>query len=254
MYKIPASTLFTGKNLVFVPECHSTNTLALQLCQQTGTSEGTVVITNNQTSGRGQRGNSWEAKPGENLTFSIILKPTFLKASDQFLLNQCISLGLYDFLTQKPLHDVKIKWPNDMLVENKKVCGILIENIVQRDSIQWSVVGIGLNVNQTEFAFGRAASLGTFSRFALDLDKELHQLLACIEVRYISLRQGNVDLLKKNYNEGLLGFQECRTFKVQQEELEGIIQGVDAVGRLILQTQQENKVFDIKEIEFVYGI
>lgn len=237
-----------------MPECHSTNTLALQLCQQTGTSEGTVVITNNQTSGRGQRGNSWEAKPGENLTFSIILKPTFLKASDQFLLNQCISLGLYDFLTQKLLHNVKIKWPNDMLVENKKVSGILIENIVQRDLIQWSVVGIGLNVNQTEFAFERAASLQTFSGFALHLEKELHQLLACIEVRYLSLRQGNVELLKKNYNDALLGFQERRTFKVQQEEMEGIIQGVDAVGRLILQTQQENKVFDIKEIEFVYGI
>lgn len=237
-----------------MPECHSTNTLALQLCQQTGTSEGTVVITNNQTSGRGQRGNSWEAKPGENLTFSIILKPGFLKASDQFLLNQCISLGLHDFLIQKLLRNVKIKWPNDILVENKKVCGILIENIVQRDSIQWSVVGIGLNVNQTEFASERAASLLTISGFALHLEKELHQLLACIEVRYLSLRQGNVELLKKNYNDALLGFQERRTFKVQQEEFVGIIQGVDAVGRLVLQTQQENKVFDIKEIEFVYGI
>lgn len=235
-----------------MPECHSTNTLALQLCQQTGTSEGTVVITNNQTSGRGQRGNSWEAQPGQNLTFSIILKPVSLKVSEQFLLNQCISLGLYDFLTQKLPLEVKIKWPNDMLVQNRKVCGMLIENILQRDAIQWAVVGIGLNVNQTEFASGRAASLRTFTGFALDLEKELHQLLACIEVRYLSLRQGNVDLLKKNYNDALLGFQERRTFKVQQEKTEGIIQGVDAVGRLMLQTEQENKVFDIKEIEFVY--
>jgi BirA family transcriptional regulator, biotin operon repressor / biotin---[acetyl-CoA-carboxylase] ligase len=252
LYKIPASTLFTGKNLVFVPECHSTNTLALQLCQQTGTSEGTVIITNNQTSGRGQRGNSWEANPGENLTFSMILKPAFLKASEQFLLNQCVSLALYDFLSQKADYEVKIKWPNDMLIQDRKVCGMLIENLVQRDLIQWSVIGIGLNVNQTEFASGRATSLRTCSGFAFILVKELHQLLSCIEARYLSLRQGNVDLLKKHYNDALLGFQKTRKFNVQHEEIEGIIQGVDAVGRLMVQTQHENKIFDIKEIEFVY--
>lgn len=235
-----------------MPECHSTNTLALQLCQQTGTSEGTVIITNNQTSGRGQRGNSWETKPGENLTFSLVLKPLFLKASEQFLLTQCVSLGLYDFLTKKLDHEVKIKWPNDMFVQNRKVCGMLIENILQRDSIQWSVVGIGLNVNQTEFTSERAASLRTFSGSVSDLDKALQDLLLCIEVRYLSLRQGNTDLLKKNYNDALLGFRENRKFNVKQEKIDGIIQGVDAVGRLMLQTSQENKVFDIKEIEFVY--
>ncbi len=84
MYKIPANTLFMGKNLVYVPECHSTNTLALELSQRTSVAEGTIVITDNQTNGRGQRGNEWFSEPYKNLTFSLIVKPTFLKPIDQF--------------------------------------------------------------------------------------------------------------------------------------------------------------------------
>lgn len=252
MYKIPASTLFMGKNLVFVPECHSTNTLALQLCQQSATSEGTMVITDNQTQGKGQRGNSWEAKPGQNLTFSVILKPTFLKASEQFQLNRSVSLGLYDFLCEKFGAWVKIKWPNDMIVQNKKVCGILIENIIQGSVIEWSVVGIGLNVNQTSFGSERAGSLQMFTQADHDLDQELSNLLSCIEVRYLALRQGKTEQINKDYKQALLGIDEKRKFRLQHHEVEGIIRGVDTVGRLMLQTLEGDQVFDIKEIEFVY--
>jgi BirA family transcriptional regulator, biotin operon repressor / biotin---[acetyl-CoA-carboxylase] ligase len=241
-----------GKNIVFMPECHSTNTLALQLCQQRGTSEGTVIITNNQTQGKGQRGNSWEAQPNQNLTFSIILKPSFLKASEQFQLNRSVSLGLYDFLSEKVSTAIKIKWPNDMVVQNRKVCGILIENVIQGSSIAWSVVGIGLNVNQTEFVSERAGSIRMFTNLVHDLDQELTKLLTCVEVRYLALRQGKQEQMNMDYRQALLGIDEKRKFKSQGQEVEGMIKGVDAVGRLMLQTDQGDKVFDIKEIEFVY--
>ena len=120
MYKIPANTLFTGKNLVFVPDCPSTNTLALEISQQSPVKEGTVVITDQQTAGKGQRGNTWEAEPRQNLTFSLILKPTFLAVNKQFYLNIVICLALKDYLRQKTSGPVHIKWPNDILVHQKK--------------------------------------------------------------------------------------------------------------------------------------
>src|SRR4051794_34289976 len=102
-----------GKNLVFVPECHSTNDLALQLCQQSAVLEGSVVITLNQTKGRGQRGNSWETEPGKNLTLSLIVKPAFLAIQDQFMLNVISSLGVLDYLRDSSTSKLHVKWPND---------------------------------------------------------------------------------------------------------------------------------------------
>ena len=148
MYKIPANTLFVGKNLVFVPDCPSTNTLALQITQQSPAKEGTLVITDNQTAGKGQRGNVWEAEPRQNLTFSLILKPGFLAVSKQFYLNVVICLALKDYLMEKISRTVYIKWPNDILVHEKKISGVLIENQLQGAHISNSIVGIGLNMNQ----------------------------------------------------------------------------------------------------------
>ncbi|HEU5289705.1 MAG TPA: biotin--[acetyl-CoA-carboxylase] ligase, partial [Cyclobacteriaceae bacterium] len=102
-----------GHSLVFMPECHSTNDEASRLIESSShVMEGMVVITNNQTSGRGQRGNTWVSEPGKNLTFSLLIKPTFLNAQDQFLLNKAFSLGLYDYLNATLQGTVKIKWPN----------------------------------------------------------------------------------------------------------------------------------------------
>eukprot|EP01137_Pigoraptor_chileana_P015025 Opistho-2@5140 len=107
-----------------------------------------VIITDNQTAGRGQRGNVWEASIGENLTFSLILKPNFLKASEQFQLNVAVSLGVLDCLSEYIDEDLKVKWSNDIYFQNQKMGGILIENTLQGYQIGYSVIGIGLNINQ----------------------------------------------------------------------------------------------------------
>lgn len=241
-----------GKNLVFMPECHSTNTYALQLCQQKQSVEGTVVITNNQTAGRGQRGNTWEAEPGTNLTFSLILKPTFLLAAEQFMLNRAVSLGIADFLRSQLPQAVKIKWPNDMLVQEKKICGVLIENVIQGSGLSASVVGIGMNVNQHRFSIDRATSLYLQTGILYDLSSMLDELLHCIETYWLVLREGRYDELKDQYLEQLFARDEKRQFKTGTEIFEGEITGVDAVGRLVIQTPFGERVFGMKEVEFVY--
>src|SRR5688572_32157531 len=167
-----------GHSVVFMPECHSTNDEASQLIESSdNVVEGTVVITNDQTSGRGQRGNTWISEPGKNLTFSLVMKPAFLSAQDQFLLNKAFSLGLYDYLHITLKATVKIKWPNDMLANDKKICGILIENQIQGQNIQHSVVGIGLNVNQENFSMPTATSMKVFERKEFLLENVLEELL-----------------------------------------------------------------------------
>ena len=122
-----------------------------QLIKNTEVAEGTVVLAKEQTSGRGQVNNTWESSYGDNLLMSIVLYPEFLHAGNQFLLSKFVSLAIVDFLSYY-LENVTIKWPNDIYVGNKKIAGVLIENSLRGAFISSSVVGIGLNVNQTEFS------------------------------------------------------------------------------------------------------
>lgn len=250
MYKIPAKTLFLGKNLIFVPECHSTNSLALQL-DSSKVGEGTVVITNCQTAGRGQRGNSWEAEPGKNLTFSIILKPAFLSLKDQFFLNIFCSLGIYDFLTGKTNATIAIKWPNDILANGKKICGILIENHIYGSQVSNAVVGIGFNVNQTHFAIDSATALHTILDGEQDLEAILEDILVHLEARYLQLRQGDLTALKEDYLSAMHWRNEKHVFRVQERLIDGIIRGIDAIGKLTIETEGSLMSFDIKEISYV---
>ncbi|MBA4054496.1 MAG: biotin--[acetyl-CoA-carboxylase] ligase, partial [Marivirga sp.] len=209
MYKIPASTLFLGKNLVFMPECHSTNTFALELCQQAPPpADGTVVITANQTAGRGQRGNSWFVEPGKNLTFSIILRTHFLAIKDQFYLNIFISLAVYDYLIHKQCPQPRIKWPNDIYTGDKKICGILIENQVLGNKLTNTIIGIGLNINQNRFEMDKATSLSQVWNTEFALQDELDTLLGIIEARYFLLKQNDFTELMSNYLDAMYWLNE----------------------------------------------
>lgn len=250
MYKIPANTLFMGKNLVFVPECHSTNTLALQLAQNPSTPEGTVVITHDQTTGRGQRGNTWESAPGMNLTFSALLKPAFLGVKDQFYLNIITSLAVHDFLAHRGLEPISIKWPNDILVHEKKICGILIENQVQGSGFISAIVGIGLNVNQTQFSTRSPTSVKLVTSNETNLREALEGVLGHLEARYLQLRQNHLSALKALYLSRLYWRNEKHTFSTNAGVFEGQITTVDDVGRLVVETPEGTKLFEPKEIRF----
>jgi BirA family biotin operon repressor/biotin-[acetyl-CoA-carboxylase] ligase len=251
LYKIPANTLFLGKNVVFVPECHSTNTLALELSQQPTIPDGTIVITNNQTAGRGQRGNTWQAQPGQNLTLSVILKPSFLPVKDQFYLNIFTSLAVQDVISDVIGANVSVKWPNDVLVANKKICGILIENQIRGAQVSISVIGIGLNVNQTDLPVATATSLASVSGGDFDLESLLHKLTERLEIRYLQLRQGNYSGLSNTYLEKLYWKDETHLFESGDKQFEAIIKGIDHNGRLLLVSGDQTLTFDVKEIRYV---
>ena len=250
MYKIPANTLFTGKNLVFVPDCPSTNTLALEISQQSPVKEGTVVITDEQTAGKGQRGNTWEAEPRQNLTFSVILKPTFLAVNKQFYLNIVICLALKDYLRQKTSGTVHIKWPNDILVHEKKISGILIENQLQGSLISNSIVGIGLNINQKTFGSPTATSLSLVTGNDFVLGEELSVVLGCIESRYLQLRQGEYGILMDLYLGGMYRRHERHIFAADGLTFEGVIEDVDEWGKLRIRTDDGVRSFGVKEIRY----
>ncbi len=251
MYKTVENTLFIGKKIVFVPTCTSTNDLAIKLLQQPTAVEGTIVVTDSQTAGRGQRGNQWQTEPGQNLTLSIILKPVFLAVKDQFYLTMVTALGVHDFLKTQAPTPAQIKWPNDILMGGKKLGGILIENQLQSDSISAAVIGIGLNINQKAFAIHTATSLSLVAQHDFTLQETFALLLSHLESRYLMLRNGHLDVLKRDYLQNLFQLNEVANYLHSDQQFTGIIRGVDAWGKLIIETEQGVKSFDLKEVSFL---
>ncbi|MFC5270459.1 biotin--[acetyl-CoA-carboxylase] ligase [Adhaeribacter terreus] len=253
MENISPQTRFTGHQFVFLPECTSTNTVAQQLLIKNEATEGCVILTENQTAGRGQRGNNWEAGAGQNLTLSVIYKPVFLAASDQFFLNIAVSLGVADFLKRFLPAGVLLKWPNDLYFLEKKLGGILIENSISGSTLQSSVIGIGLNVNQATFENPNAVSLKQISGQTFDLKKLTAILLECLEKRYLELQKNSRLQMQQEYWGQLLGFGEFRLFEAGDKIMQGKIVGTDEYGRLQLETEKGMQTFDLKEIKFLFS-
>jgi len=248
------SGLFIGRNLITLKEVDSTNTfLKNALSKSTPLFDGTVIMADRQLAGRGQSGNSWLSEAGKNLTFSILLNPIFLAIDRQFDLNIAISLALNDFLNRYTSGGSFIKWPNDCYIGNKKIGGILIENIVHGNTIKHAIIGIGLNVNQENFP----ASLSnvTSLKQALHQDYNLVHLLgeicSTIEARYLQLKAGNADKLRDEYLSQLYLKDEWALFKFDKQIQSGKIRGITAIGQLILETTEGLRYFNNKEIEFL---
>ncbi|MBQ0024423.1 MAG: biotin--[acetyl-CoA-carboxylase] ligase [Bacteroidales bacterium] len=146
----------------------------------------------NQSSGRGQRGNKWESKAGENLTFSILFKPRDLNLREQFCISQTVSMGVVDYLSGKGV-TAKVKWPNDIYVSDRKICGILIENTAFRDKLSASIAGIGFNLNQMKFESDapNPVSLSMITGKSYDIRLEMEVLLQHILSIYLSITEGD---------------------------------------------------------------
>ena len=141
-----------GKNprLIHIPEVDSTNNVIKKISENEELPSGSIVITNLQTAGRGQAGNSWESEAGKNITLSIIFKPAYIPANMAFVISEMISICVKRTLDIY-IPDVTVKWPNDIYYKDKKIAGILIENTIQQGKISQSIAGIGININQSEF-------------------------------------------------------------------------------------------------------
>jgi BirA family transcriptional regulator, biotin operon repressor / biotin---[acetyl-CoA-carboxylase] ligase len=241
-----------GYNLVSMPECHSTNDVLQQLIEEKGLTEGMVVITEYQTAGRGQRGNTWKVEAGKNLTLSVALKPVFLMAREHFILTMLASLAVCDCIRELiPGADVKIKWPNDIMLDGKKVCGILIENQVVGQQIGTSIAGIGLNVNQLNFSVAIATSLALASGVQFDLQNVFDLLLQKLEARYLQTRSGDFHVLKENYEANLFRREVVHDFIVDGQTIQGTILGAQLDGLLLVHVSGVLRKFAFKEITYV---
>lgn len=251
MYKILANTIFLGKDVQFMTECHSTNELAMEKIKRKEASEGSVFITDAQTKGKGQRGSQWWSYPGENLTFSIVLRPVFLRPSQQFLLSKMVCLAIWELLSVYD-RQIKIKWPNDIVhPEAGKLCGVLIENIINQKSVEYSVIGIGLNVNQTDFPFPKASSLKNLTHIHFDLEEIFGDLISKIEKWYLMLRKGDNQKLDEHYLSHLFGLGKFALYD-DGEVFEGKIVNISPEGKLIIETQEGVlKNFGLKEVSFL---
>lgn len=251
MHKILANTVFLGKDLQILTDCHSTNETALSLVRSGKAAEGTVVLALNQTRGKGQRGRQWYAAPGLNLTFSIVLRPEFIAVNQQFVLNMAVALGVHKGLSEF-VSGLSIKWPNDFLYEGgKKVGGMLLENSVRGKRLLLQVAGIGINVNQLEFPVPQAVSLAGISGNTFSLDEVLSAILQSVEVYYLRLKAGEWEAIHKEYLGQLYRFGSWATYN-DGELFTGKITGVGEDGRLQVRKQNGRVAcYDLKQIAFV---
>lgn len=250
MYKILANTVFLGKEIIYLTECHSTNEYAQQLLRQKEAGEGMIIFTDKQTKGKGQRGNRWWTEPGMNLTFSLILEPRFLRSNQQFELNMVICLSIWELLNQYDPNFI-IKWPNDILHKTHgKIAGVLIENSLQSQWMESSIVGIGLNVNQDMQIIPRALSLFNLTCETYDLWVILEKLVQRIEWNYIRLKRGEIRLLRNSYLKNLLNYQQKQLFS-DGEVFEGVIIGVGEDGKLLVDKDGSVRSYGFKEIQYL---
>ncbi|WP_194774435.1 biotin--[acetyl-CoA-carboxylase] ligase [Pararhodonellum marinum] len=251
MYKILANTIFLGKDIICLPECHSTNDFAVDLYKRKEAKEGTIIYTDHQTGGRGQRGTEWHSQAGKNLTFSLVLTPLFMDATEQFDLNIAISLAIKDALDDY-CSGVRLKWPNDIVHETGyKLGGILIENSISNKGIESAVVGIGLNVNQRDFDFEGPTSVAKLTGSEWDLWELFKVLISRIEQYYIRLKKQDVGAMRRRYLHHLLDHEKWRMFD-DGKVFEGKITGVTAQGKLMVEHRnKEVKHYAFKEVKFL---
>ncbi|MEQ8625227.1 MAG: biotin--[acetyl-CoA-carboxylase] ligase [Vicingaceae bacterium] len=229
----------------------STNIYAQKLLRLENVQEGHVLQTDFQKDGKGQHEKKWDADIGKNLLFSIILQPN-LTVEEQFLLSKSISVGLKNYFDSMSVGEVKVKWPNDILINGEKIAGILIENSIYKSRIKFSVVGIGLNVNQLYFDdYQRpATSLIKLSGKKFKLKETLEEVLAYINSAY-SLMFSNPNELNKTYLQSLYGIGKPMEFEDKSGKFIGVILGVLPNGRLQLNYNGKLKDYDLKELKFL---
>ena len=251
MYKISEEIQFIGRQVISLPKCRSTNDMAANMLKQNLLSDGSIIITDHQSSGRGQRGNTWNSEPNKNLTFSFVIKPSFITPVHNFHLNIITSLALIEAVKQPGFPKFKIKWPNDIMYDHHKLAGILIENSIQSKHIDNSIIGIGLNVNQMNFdETYKATSLKTIFKKPFNTNDILNRILIQFENTYFKLKNDGIEELKKKYISYQYWINEEHTFKSSQT-FEGIITGIDDFGHLEVIIDGKKQKFDSKEIKYI---
>lgn len=233
----------------------STNSFLKDLSVSAALENFTVVVTQKQTKGRGQQKNEWLSEPYKNLTFSVFTSLKDVKIIHKKYLNFAISLAIYRVLFDKNTPKISIKWPNDLMAANKKICGILIENTFFGDQIKSTIIGIGLNVNQEKFpaSLRNVTSLKLATLKETDLNALLHEILAELQSNLKLLESKDFHLLEEQYLNVLYKKNIPTMFKTSKDEIfMGIISGISDQGNLQIQLEDDSiKEFGIKEVSML---
>ncbi len=213
----------------------------------------TVIVAKKQTKGRGQMGTSWLSEANKNLLCSVFVRFNSFPTTHKVLVNYAVSIAIVNVLNSYKIPKVTIKWPNDILSSNKKLCGILVENVMQKDEIKSSIIGVGLNVNQLNFPTNfNATSLLKETQTEVDLDELLNKLITELKIQISYITNASTNVLKKNYLKNLHKKNTPAMFKDSEGVLfMGKIVGVSPVGKLQVELENDSiKEFGIKEVSF----
>jgi BirA family transcriptional regulator, biotin operon repressor / biotin---[acetyl-CoA-carboxylase] ligase len=241
------------QNTIILTRVDSSNNYAIRMINSGKAVHGTVVLALCQENGRGRGGSTWESAAGMNLLASIIIFPDFLSAENQFYLSKITSLALIDLLS-KEIDGITIKWPNDIFVGEQKIAGILIENMIRGNYLEASVIGIGLNLNQTHYSptLPNPVSLKLLTGKDYIIEDVMNSLIKRFFFWYDKLRVGKLEEIDNVYYENLFRKNIWSFFKKGDEVIEGRISGIGAFGQLIIEERSGIlSEYMFKEIEFV---
>lgn len=233
----------------------STNSFLKEWSGAEALQDYTVVVAKHQTKGRGQMGTVWDSQQSKNLMFSVYKAVGFIPFEQHFYLSIVTALALVKTLKSFNIPKLNIKWPNDILSAEKKISGVLIENVIKQNALSSSVIGVGLNVNQTIFNnLPKASSMCLISGKAFDLDEILHVFLENLKRYFLVFEAGDLEALKLEYESKLFRKNKPSTFKDAEGELfSGFIKGVSQSGNLIVLLEDEvAKEFSLKEVTLLY--
>lgn len=233
----------------------STNSYLKQLAKESQPQDEVVVVTQNQLSGRGQMGNGWLSREGQSLTFSVYKGFDGLLAERQFILSMAVSLAISEALSGLNIPNISVKWPNDIMSANKKIGGILIENVLEGNYIKYSVIGIGLNVNETDFPnLPQASSMKLESGSNFDLDEVLQRVLKYVFKKLKNFSAVGFHEMKLQYESNLFRNEKVSLFENPYgSRFNGIIKGVSEIGELLVEAEGFGlQKFQMKEVKIIY--
>jgi BirA family biotin operon repressor/biotin-[acetyl-CoA-carboxylase] ligase len=254
---LPSGIQLLGTPFIELQSVDSTNNYALAQIHANMAQPGTCYFAHEQTSGKGQRGKSWATERGTNIILSIVLKPDFLQPFQQFQLSACVAVGARQFFSEYDNDSIKIKWPNDIYWQDRKLGGILIENVIRTHDQgsgrwEWAVVGIGVNINQVNFAteLKNPVSLKQITGKNFNQIELAKTLCKFIDDFYKKLANKEASSILAIYNRFLYKKGEMVKLKQDNRIFSGVIKNVTPMGQLVVQHSIEEQ-FDFGEIEWL---
>lgn len=242
-------------HLIKVDAIDSTNSLAREMLRENSSEKAFCIVARQQLKGRGQRGTSWTSKPGQNLTFSVVYPKPGVAPHAQFLISATVATAVVRVLKTFNIPNLSLKWPNDIMSARFKIGGILIENLVSESAISATIIGLGLNVNQTDFeGLPAASSLKLVTGRHFELEELLEGLMEEIETGLNLLANANPAEIMTEYKRHLFRKNVPSTFQLEDQSFfTGIIEDVNYIGKLVVRTEaDELKEFDLKEVKLCF--